>query len=249
MAHTPTGKGKYEETMTKGKAEVKEGVANLRGHAGGGVDSNAIRGVQRAPKDTGTQGAEGEGKTGKVDTADTIPEADPRVRPGEPQSLRPATATVDAVTPSASGNQVDRKEGVKEEELAVPGAYQPSSTGGPQSVPEQGPQPQSTTTNPTVQHGDTSNSTPAQSHTDDKRLPERSRGPIFAGPEGKRVEPELSEDGEFAKEKPGPVKKGQIFMGSQVSTKVTGAEGAESASVQSKESSEGKAVGQTSEGP
>ena len=235
--------------MTKGKAEFEKGVANIRGHASGG-DPSTTRRAHSASEDAWTQGTEGVG-TSTVRTGDKGIVPDPSVRSGEPQLARPATtADVGAAAASTTGgHQAGPKERTREEETSVPGAYQPSSPGGTQSFPEKGPQPQpaAESPGPRAEQGDTSSATQAQLYTEDKPLPERPRGRIFMDQEGKHAEQESPEKWEIADEKPERKERAQIFMGSQESSGVTGAEGADGGNAQTQTSSEGKTDGQLGE--
>lgn len=229
IAHTPSSEAKYETTATKGKAEIEEGVAKLRGHTSGG-DSSTTKAAHSASEDAGTQGTEGGAGTSTVHTGDKDIVPDPSVRSGEPQLAPPAT-TVDV-----GEHQAGSKEGTKEKETTVSGAYKPSPPGRTQSFPEKGPQPQPAVESPRLkaEQGDTSSSTEAQLYMGDKPLPERPQG--------------SPEKWEIADEKPERKESGQIFVGSQESSGVTGAEGAEGGSAQTQTSSEGKAGGQPDTG-
>ncbi|KAL4079827.1 hypothetical protein J3A83DRAFT_4368674 [Scleroderma citrinum] len=229
IAHTPSSEAKYEATASKGKAEIEEGIAKVRGHASGG-NVGAPGEVHSAP------GGGGEQTTGGGTLAQSAT----------------TTATTGggvgaAAAPSGGGLQSGRKEGEKKEGTPASGAYEPTPPSGAESFPEKGPQPQPVDATPISTQRDGESASSGQPQPEHKPLPERPRGRIFTGVE-EYAEREPPEKLEFADEKPESKEPGQVFMGSRKSTGSIGAEGAEGRAGLTRESPEAKKGGQLDSG-
>ncbi|KAL4079835.1 hypothetical protein J3A83DRAFT_4185776 [Scleroderma citrinum] len=202
IAHTPSSEAKHEATTTKGKAEIEEGIAKVRGYTSGG-----------------NLGAPGEAHS---------------TSGGEAQSATAGNGGIGAAAaPSGGGLQSVRKEGGKEEETPVPGAYEPTPPSSAGSFPEK-------------RDGESPSS--GQPEPEHRPLPERPCGQVFTGVEGEYVEREPPEKLELADEKPEFKEPGQVFMGSRKSFGSNRAAGAEGSTALTRESPEAKKGGQHDSG-
>ncbi|KAL4064731.1 hypothetical protein V8B97DRAFT_2026004 [Scleroderma yunnanense] len=200
IAHTPSSEAKHEATTTKGKAEIEEGIAKVRGYTSGGNLG--------APGEAhSTSGGEGKQISGGGTLA---------------QSATAGNGGIGAAAaPSGGGLQSVRKEGGKEEETPVPGAYEPTPPSSAGSFPEK-------------RDGESPSS--GQPEPEHRPLPERP------------CEREPPEKLELADEKPEFKEPGQVFMGSRKSFGSNRAAGAEGSTALTRESPEAKKGGQHDSG-